>query len=153
MKSVVEPPENVSGVRYVNIPNFFVIQRPIEKFHSAAWCGMNTERRRGLGGIPWAKDQYGGLDISSPQPDDGFLSYFIKEGVLRRFQGKNSVQVFFPLCTILTEGEIAKLMKTVERALKRPIKYIVYQENSIVGVFLRSMGEWVLLRAVLRKYL
>jgi hypothetical protein len=151
---LVHPPENlVGGVRYTNLPNFFVIQRPVEKFHSAAWCGLNSERRRGLTGIPWAKDEYSGMDISSPQPDDGFLSYFIKEGIKRRFQGKLSTQIFFPLCTILTSSEIHRLVRTVEKVLRRSIKYNVYREEGVMGVFLRSMGEWILLRAVLRKHL
>jgi hypothetical protein len=142
-----------SGGRYANIPNFFVIQRPVEKFHSAPWCGINSERRRGLTGIPWAKDEYSGMDISSPQPDDGFLSYFVEEGVKRRLQGKLSNQVFFPLCTILTLSEIQKIINSVERGLKRSVKYNIYREEGVMGVFLRSMGEWILLRAVLRKHL
>lgn len=154
LPSLVQPPENAAGgIRYTNLPNFFVIQRPVEKFHSSAWCGINSERRRGLTGIPWAKDEYSGMDIASPQPDDGFLSYFVKEGVRRRLQGKLSNQVFFPLCTIHTPNEIQRLMRMVENAMKRSVKYNVYREEGIMGVFLRSMGEWTLLRAVLRKYL
>jgi hypothetical protein len=154
LPSLVQPPENAAGgIRYTNLPNFFVIQRPVEKFHSAAWCGINSQRRRGLTGIPWAKDEYSGMDILSPQPDDGFLSYFIKEGIRRRLQGKLSNQVFFPLCTILTPSEIRSVIQSVERALKRSIKYNMYREEGVMGVFLRSMGEWILLRAVLRKHL
>ena len=154
MKPLVNPPEgSVSGIKYINIPNFFVIQRPIEKLHSAAWCGMNTDRRRGVTGIPWAKDEYSGMDIASPQPDDGFLSYFVKEGIKRRMMEKLSVQIFFPLCAIHTHSEIRKLFKKVEVVLKRSIKHVFYPEEGVVGVFLRSMGEWIILRAVLRKYL
>jgi hypothetical protein len=154
LPSLVQPPENaVSGIRYTNLPNFFVIQRPIEKFHSMAWCGINSERRRGLTGIPWAKDEYSGMDIADPQPDDGFLSYFVAEGVKRRLQGKLTNQLFFPLCTILTPGEIGKIIRSVEKGLNRAIRYNIYREEGVVGVFLRSMGEWVILRAVLRKHL
>jgi hypothetical protein len=153
MECLVPPPENVDGMKFVNIPNFFVIQRPLDKLHNASWSGMNTERRRGLVGIPWAKSPMDGTDISSPQPDDGFLEYFIQEGVRRRLKGKPSVQVFFPLCTIHTTGEIRRLFSKLEKTLGRSFKYHIYETNHVMGMYARNMGEWVLVRAVLRKML
>lgn len=151
--SLVPPPDNVGGLKYVNLPNFFVIQRPLDKFHSCSWAGINTERRRGLIGVPWARDTDSGMDISSPQADDGFLSYFIKEGVQRRLEGKTTVQVFFPLCTIHTQSEIRKIINNVSKVFGRQLKMYSYETGNVSGIYLRSLGEWVLLRAVLRKNL
>jgi hypothetical protein len=153
MECLVPPAENVDGMKFVNIPNFFVIQRPMDKLHNSGWAGINTERRRGLAGIPWAKNPLDGSDISSPQPDDGFLEYFVQEGVRRRLRGKLTIQVFFPLCTLHTSGEIRRIMTNVERVLGRSFKYYTYDSNNVMGVYARTVGEWVLLRAVLRKLL
>lgn len=153
LDTLVPSAESVDGVKYVNIPNFFVIQRPMEKFHNADWCGINTERSRGLAGIPWAKSLYSGNDLANPQPDDGFLEYFVKEGVRRRLAGKLTLQVFFPLCTIHTNSEVKRLLTKIEKVLGRSIKNYNYGKEGVMGVFLRSMGEWILVRAVLRKYL
>lgn len=153
MECLVPPSENVDGMKFVNIPNFFVIQRPVDKFHNASWMGINTERRRGMAGIPWSKNMASGSDIGNPQPDDGFLEYFIQEGVRRRLQGKISLQVFFPLCSIFTTGEIRRLINKVEKVLGRSFKFYTYDSNNVMGIYLRSLGEWILLRAVLRKYL
>lgn len=133
--------------------NFYVIQRPVEKFHSSAWAGINTERRRGLVGIPWAKDEFSGMDLASPQPDDGFLSYFVAEGIKRRLQGKETLQVFFPLLAIHTRGEIIRLLTKFENTIREKLNYEFYTKQNTMGVYLRSMGEWILLRAMLRKYL
>jgi hypothetical protein len=137
----------------LNIPNFFIIQRPIEKFHNSDWMAINNDRRRGLAGIPWAKDIASGVDIAQPQPDDGFLEYFVKEGLKRRLEGKTSLQVFFPLHTILTPSEMRKIITKIGGVLKTDLKYIVYPEQNVMGIYMRSMGEWILTRAVLRKYL
>jgi hypothetical protein len=153
MECLVPPAENVDGMKFVNIPNFFVIQRPLDKLHNSSWAGINTERRRGLAGIPWAKSPTDGADISSPQPDDGFLEYFVKEGVKRRLKGKLTLQVFFPLCSINTSGEIRRMIAGVEKVLGRTFKYHFYESNNVMGIYIRSMGEWVLLRAVMRKML
>jgi hypothetical protein len=41
----------------------------------------------------------------------------------------------------------------MEKALKRSLKFYTYESNNVMGMYLRSVGEWVLVRAVLRKYL
>lgn len=136
-----------------NVNDFFVIQRPIEKFHSQAWTGINTERRRGLTGLPWAMDKISGMDLSSTQADDGFLSYFIANGIQRRIQGKQDIQMFFPLLAIHTKGEILRLLNKFEKVVNRKLNQEYYVKQNLMGVYLRSMGEWILLRAMLRKYL
>jgi hypothetical protein len=153
MECLVPPAENVDGMKFVNIPNFFVIQRPLDKFHNANWMGINTERRRGLAGIPWAKNISSGTDIGEPQPDDGFLEYFVREGVRRRLQGKTTLQTFFPLCSIHTSGEIRRMINKMEKVLGRKFKTHTYESNNVMGIYLSSLGEWVLVRAVLRKFL
>lgn len=153
IKSSLDQGPDAQGFHNLHIPSFFMIQRPIRKFHNAAWAGMNTERRRGLTGIPWAGNPESGNDLQATQPDDGFLSYFIDEGISRRVRGKETIQVFFPLCSILTAGEVRRLLKKYEQVIGRTASSTTYDEDGIVGVHLKSMGEWVLLRAMLRKHL
>jgi hypothetical protein len=153
MDSMIPPSENVGGFKYVNLPSFFIIQRPIDKFHSCPWAGINTDRRRGLVGVPWARDMDSGMDLASPQADDGFLNYFIKEGVQRRLEGKATVQVFFPLCTIHTQSEINRVISKVSKVFGRQLKLYSYDIGNVAGIYLKSMGEWILLRTVLRKSL
>lgn len=134
------------------LPGFFVIKRPVEKFHFSAWTGLNTVRRRGLPGIPWAMDEMNGSLLLDPQPDDGFLNYFVREGIERKLAGKHFMEVNFPVCTIHTPSEVYKLiLEPLEEVFKRSIEWRVV--GGVGEVRLRNMGEWILLRGMMRRYL
>lgn len=135
------------------LPGMFIVKRPLERLHSSAWMGMNGGRRRGLAGIPWAGSLFNGSRIVSPQPDDGFLNTFIKSGLKRAIEGTYDAEIRFPLCTLLTSSEIKeRIITPMESLLKRDIRFRF--EDKLVGrVDLRSRGEWVLLRGLMRKFL
>lgn len=134
------------------LPGFFVIKRPTEKFHFSAWTGLNTVRRRGLPGIPWAMDEMSGSLLLDPQPDDGFLTYFVREGIERKLAGKNFMEVNFPVCTTHTPSEVYRLiLEPLEGVFKRSIEWKVV--GGVGEVRLRNMGEWILLRGMMRKHL
>lgn len=146
----------LAGIRFfipstASLPRFFVIRRPLERFHSAAWAGMNTVRRRGLPGIPWASSETSGSLLVSPQPDDGFLA-FVKEGVGKRIRGIEDMDVRFPLCTLHTQSEIqTKILSPLQKVLGRDLGW--GETAGICTTRLRGIGEWVLLRGLMRKHL
>lgn len=136
------------------LPGFYVIRRPIERLHSSAWAGMNGVRRRGLPGIPWARDELSGNLLIDPQPDDGFLSRFVREGLEKRIGGGGlEMEVQFPFCSLHTPSEIRRMVvDPLEALLKRNVHFRM-GEGMTGKVELRSIGEWMLLRGLLRKFL
>lgn len=136
------------------LPGFFVIRRPIEKLHSSAWTGMNGGRRRGLPGIPWARDELSGGILIDPQPDDGFLGKFVKGGLKRILDGgEEETEIDFPLCTLHTPSEIqTRVIDPLEKFLRREVGFRT-REDITASVRLRNIGEWMLLRGLMRKNL
>lgn len=133
---------------------FYVIQRPQHLLHNAAWAGISNDRRRGLPGIPWAirKTEKPGLfDI---QPDDGFLSYWLRDAQSKYEDGNGAVQVYFPLLTIIPLYKIkSRVVKPFEDLLDRQLYFTHYPEQGVGSVFLKNMGEWIAFRTLMRKYI
>lgn len=138
-----------------DVKPFLVIRRPQEMLHNSAWAGICEGRRRGLVGIPWVTgEEFAGVDLKNPQPDDGFLTYWVREGVSRKMSGKDLVQVFFPVVSMRTKSEVRKLIiKPMERVLGRELKETWYPEQMVMGVYLKNSGEWLLLKSLCRKHL
>lgn len=136
------------------LPGFFVIRRPVERLHSSAWAGMNGVRRRGLPGIPWARNELSGNLLVDSQPDDGFLSQFVMGGLEKRIAGGGpEMELRFPLCTLHTPSEIRReIVDPLEKILRRDIRFRA-GEGMTATAELRNIGEWMLLRGLLRKSL
>lgn len=135
------------------IPPFYVIQRPQTVLHNSAWAGISNDRRRGLAGIPWAISKTEKPGMFNTQPDDGFLSYWLRDAYYKHLKGNKAVQVYFPIPTITPIYKIKKnVIDPLEKILDRQLYFTHYPEQCVAGVFLKNMGEWIAFRALLRKF-
>lgn len=136
------------------IPPFFVIQRPQTILHNSAWAGMSNDRRRGLAGIPWALKKTTKPGMFDTQPDDGFLSYWVRDAYYKKIKGSGAVQVYFPLASITPIYKIKRqVVNPLEKILGRQLYFTHYPDQCVAGVFLKNMGEWIAFRTLLRKYI